>query len=102
MTFYTTGADGDSTHAARNPGLMPRVSDRDSITLCHSRNRSKIQLIIVCRVCAGRVHEDQIFITENSYCVVYLGVGTHSGRENDWFAPPANVPQKAVIRKRSR
>src|SRR3954453_22454140 len=99
MTLYTTGADNGSTDTGRNPGLMPRVADRDSITLCHCRNRSKIQLIIVCRICAGRVHEDEIFFAENFDCMVDLGTCTHSGRENDRFALLANVSEQAVIRK---
>ena len=91
-------AKGSRTHAAGDAGLVSGVTDGNSIALDHGRDCAKIQLVVIRRISARGVHQDEVFFAQNFDGMVDLRIGAHSSRKDDWLAGLAHMAEQVVVR----
>src|SRR5436309_16138432 len=92
VALDTTGSQHRGANAGRNPGLVSRVTDRHSVTLSHGWNGTQVELGIVRRVCAGRMHQHEVFFAQYLNRMVDFGTATHSGGKTDLPSSSAHMP----------
>ena len=85
-----------------DPRFVARVADRNAIALAHQRNRAEVQLLVVGRIGAAGVQQDQVVGAEHVDRVIDLLERAHARGEDDRLAGGSGVTQQVVVGQRGR
>ena len=93
------GAERHRRGRGRDPRLVARVADGHAVALAQLADGLQIQLVVVRRIGAGRVQDDQILLAEHVHGVIDLLQRAHAGGEDD--GAPLARDDAAAGRRRS-